>query len=1446
MKRKGLACLMAAVMLVTTPSATVLGSESETQVSVVAVDAESEAESADAAEASEEAAAVSETAGAGNEEESETETETESETAAEAEAGAEEKVGLTENESASAGTDENQAAAADTETEAVEASDAEAEGFGSADADAEDAEAADVESEDIESVDAEAEDAESVDTGSADAETEDAEAADTDAAETESGDEEEESAATSAESEISDMESETLLTETEEDTEAATEEGENATSEEPTSEDMAEDDEAMAVSESAVSEEEEEPSITFDWDNMVTDYYVLVGNTDEITFEVLLSSYTGTITYQWYDDNDDSMISGATNSRYAVEPGTSTGWYDYYCTVTAATSAGSTSSSVWFCVYVSDKLVINYDGYYAVAPGGTVTLSVEAQSPNSEITYEWRVWNDTDSAWSEISGETASTLVLTNVTAAQSYRCIVSDGVTTRYAYFEVYVDSGLEVGYDNGNYYNSISPGETATLSVSATTNYGSLTYQWYRYENSYVEISGATGASYQTAVSGDLYCKVSDAYNSQYLYFYVYVESGLEAERNGDYSVSIKPGESEELSVSAASDYAPITYQWYYEDSAIEGATASAYTVSESGYYYCLVSDPYNSEYIWFYVTVNSGLSVTYSGLTYALEGGSVTMTVNASVNAGSLTYSWYYYDSDYSKVNLAETGNVLQIDSVTEEEMYYCRVSDDYGNYSTANFEIIFVDELTILYLDSYEIGIGESVTLSVQAVSPDGTITYQWYALDDEEEYAAIDGATSSTYTVVPTSSYSEYKCVVSDGVTTKNAYIDVDVTSNLSLSYTSYLSLDPGETGTISVSAESDLENATYTFTWYKYYESEDEDVQIGTAESNTTGISSLTVSEAGEYICRVTDSYETRYAWFEVEMDSGFEASADTTARLVETGGSATFSVTASTVLGTLSYSWYYYDSDDWYYYESDDEKVSVGSTASVTLSNLTTNRTYYCSVSDGYNSTIFSFRVIVVDEIGETAESFSEAKDMTLGTAQLATIASSGSYMYFKIVPTETVAYTFYSLGEDDTYGYLYDASQSLLTKNDDGGEDENFKFTYTLTAGATYYLAVRYYSSSSVGTFYVYAIAGDSTCSHGNIGHVLKVDATCTDAGNIEYWYCKDCGAMFSDSAATTVISSVTIAATGHSWDSGVVTTAATTTATGVKTYTCTVCGATKTETIAKLTADSTSSGGTTDSTGTTGSTGSTDTAHTHTATGTWVTTKEATCTEAGIRVQYCKDCGTSVVVKSETIAATGHDYGEWTTTSEATVFAPATQTRTCTVCGATETREYGTALTPTITVNASSIKLKKKQKTTALKVTGLAAGDSVVSWKSSNTKIVKVTNAGKITAKNKTGKATITITLASGLTKKIKVTVQKATVKTTKITVTSKKLSLSKGESYTLLPELKPITSGQKLTYKTSNKKVVTVNSKGKLVAKKKGTATITIKSGSKSVKVKVTVK
>lgn len=232
----------------------------------------------------------------------------------------------------------------------------------------------------------------------------------------------------------------------------------------------------------------------------------------------------------------------------------------------------------------------------------------------------------------------------------------------------------------------------------------------------------------------------------------------------------------------------------------------------------------------------------------------------------------------------------------------------------------------------------------------------------------------------------------------------------------------------------------------------------------------------------------------------------------------------------------------------------------------------------------------------------------------------------------------------------------------------------------------------------------------------------------------------------------------------------------------------------------------------------------------------------TKPSSCTQDGIKTYTCTGCGET---KTEVLKAAGHKFGTWTKTADATVFAPEKQERICSVCGTKETRENASALKPTVKVNANTITLKVKQSTKGFKVTGLAAGDYVKSYKSGNTKIFKVSKNGKITAGKKTGKAKLTITLASGLKKKVTVKVQKADVKTMKITGLDKTLKLKKGKKTTLEPTLKPFTSKQKITYTSSNKKIATVNAKGVVKAVKPGKAKITVKSGNKQFVVTVKV-
>ena len=133
--------------------------------------------------------------------------------------------------------------------------------------------------------------------------------------------------------------------------------------------------------------------------------------------------------------------------------------------------------------------------------------------------------------------------------------------------------------------------------------------------------------------------------------------------------------------------------------------------------------------------------------------------------------------------------------------------------------------------------------------------------------------------------------------------------------------------------------------------------------------------------------------------------------------------------------------------------------------------------------------------------------------------------------------------------------------------------------------------------------------------------------------------------------------------------------------------------------------------------------------------------------------------------------------------------------------------------------------------------------------LTYKSSNNAVATVTNKGVITAKKKgTCKITVTSIYNAKVKGTIKVTVSKKK-QNTKITLEKKKATIAVGNTTTVkVKSLKGI-SAKGVKFASSNKKVATVSSKGKVTAKKAGTATITVTSvvNKKAVaKFKVTVK
>lgn len=177
-----------------------------------------------------------------------------------------------------------------------------------------------------------------------------------------------------------------------------------------------------------------------------------------------------------------------------------------------------------------------------------------------------------------------------------------------------------------------------------------------------------------------------------------------------------------------------------------------------------------------------------------------------------------------------------------------------------------------------------------------------------------------------------------------------------------------------------------------------------------------------------------------------------------------------------------------------------------------------------------------------------------------------------------------------------------------------------------------------------------------------------VVTKEPTYTSTGTKKYT-CTNCGETKIETIAKLVC-------TSHVWDSGKVVTAPTYKTEGTKKYTCKNCGTTKTETIAKLVC-------------------------TNHAWDAGVVTKQPTYKTEGTRKYTCTNCGET---KTETIAklvCTDHAWDNGTVTKKATYTATGVRKYTCKTCGAAKQVTIAKLKLTKVTVKAA-------QQTSAVKLT------------------------------------------------------------------------------------------------------------------------------------------
>ena len=376
-------------------------------------------------------------------------------------------------------------------------------------------------------------------------------------------------------------------------------------------------------------------------------------------------------------------------------------------------------------------------------------------------------------------------------------------------------------------------------------------------------------------------------------------------------------------------------------------------------------------------------------------------------------------------------------------------------------------------------------------------------------------------------------------------------------------------------------------------------------------------------------------------------------------------------------------------------------------------------------------------------------------------------------------------------------------------------------------------------------------------------------KKEATCKETGYSGDTWCKDCGKK--------ILSGQTIAKTeNHSWDAGKVTTKPTCTEEGEKTFTCSICGDEKTEKVSA-------------------------TGHQHTEIR---NKKEATCKEEGYSGDtWCKDCGKKILSGQAIVKTEDHSWNQGEITKEPTCKEEGEKTFTCSICGNTKTEKVSTT-------DHQHMEIRNQKNPTCKEAgysgdtycadcgVKISSGKTIAKTKNHNWDGGVITTEPTCTER---GEKTFTCTICGNTnTKKVNATghsygaykvVKEPTNKrkglksktcsvcgkivyeaipktnfsptdssetnpdqnpqtsqktTRKIKLNRRKLTLKKGKSFRLKVTLTPADSQDKITYKTSNKKIATVSKTGKIKAKKKGKVKITVISGKKKAVCTVKVK